>query len=152
MRRHALAAVSLLALLFTLGLFAGRVGAQSQGASVSRSHARLTGQTAAVATVLSVPVGGSDCTFLVSANANVTSYTSGTLQVKVVYTDETNTSNTVTLQGHFTSGYGVNVTGTGAFEVNPIQIRAKAGTNVVVETTGTLVIIYNVEALADLIQ
>ena len=109
------------------------------------AYGRVTGKTSGQNSIAVFTVGANDGTFLVSGNVNCTSYSSGNINIQVTYTDETNASDTVSLQGHFTSGYTVNVSGTGAFECQPVQIRAKAGTSITVKTAGTFTATYNAE-------
>lgn len=107
---------------------------------------RLTGQTAAVASVATYTVGASDATFWVSGNVNVTAYTAGNFTLRVTYTNESNSVVNADLQGHFTSGYTTSISGAGSFEAQPIQIRAKAGTTITILTQGTFTTLtYNVE-------
>jgi pectate lyase len=82
-------------------------------------------------------VGGSDESFEVGGNINCTAFTSGSFSLQVAYTDETNTAQTANFQGHFTSGYGTTVTGTGPFEAQIMQIRCKASTTITIKTVGT---------------
>jgi len=122
------------------------------GSLLPVADARLTGQTSTVASVAAYTVGPADSSFLISGNINCTTYGSGNINFQVAYTDETGASQTPNLQGHFTSGYSTNVSGTGAFEVQPIQIRAQAGSAVTVKTVGTFSATYNVEGTIFLIR
>lgn len=102
----------------------------------------VAAQTTPNASVVTTTVGATNSTYWVTGEVNCTAYTSGTLNINIVYTDSTNTVRTVPIQGHFTSGYGVNVSGTGDFEGQVLQVRAKAGTAITVTTTGTFALTY----------
>jgi hypothetical protein len=128
-----------------MGLF------QTQALLPVVNRGRVTAQTAANAGVLAYTVGASDGTFLVSANVNVTAAVTATFSVTCAYTDEGNTSRTLTLA--FSSLAGslltsiTNVTGTGPYAGASVLIRAKAGTIITIATTGTFTsITYNAEA------
>lgn len=110
---------------------------------------RSTAQTAAVASVATYTGGASDGSFLVSANANITAFVAGTFNVSVAYTDETNTSRTLSLNfASITGTIGVALAAAGPFEGIPNHIRCKAGTAITVSTTGTFTsLTYNVEAV-----
>ena len=116
----------------------------------SRS-ARLTGQTAAVASVLAY-TPAADASFLVCIGFNFTTATSFTISATVSYTDETNTARTQTLSFSLIGG-GVrssttNVDGAGPRNGVPLLIRAKGGTAITIATTGTFTTVtYNVEAM-----
>lgn len=111
-----------------------------------KTSGSATAQTTTNANVLTVTVGASDASFTIGTTVTCTAFTSGSMQVQVAYTDETNTARTANIQGHFTSGYGINISGTGAFEGQLLYIRAKAGTNIVISTIGTFVLTYNIFA------
>lgn len=112
---------------------------------------RSTAQSAAVASVVAWTVGSSDGTFLVAANVLITTATTHSFTVTCTYTDEGNTSRTVTL--NFSTVAGVisnaaitNVGGTVPYEGVPLQIRCKAATTITIATTGTFTTVtYNVE-------
>lgn len=112
---------------------------------------RLTAQTAAAATVATWTVGANDGTFLVSANVLPTTSTVHSFTVTCTYTDEGNTSRTVTLNfsqlgGTFVTAIS-NTAGAVPYEGVPIQIRCKAGSTITIGTTGTFTTVtYNVEA------
>lgn len=112
---------------------------------------RSTAQTAAVASVTTYTVGSADESFEVSSNVNLTASTTNSFTVTCTYTDETNTSRTVTFS-FVQNGVAVpiqtitNVTGVGSYCANPLQIRCKAATSITIATTGTFTsITYNVE-------
>lgn len=111
---------------------------------------RSTAQTDAVASVATYTVGAADGSFLVSCNVNVTTATAHSFSVQVDYTDETNTTRTLTVPVVQLAGTLVtaitNVTGAGPYEGFPIQIRCKAATPITIKTTGTFTtLVYNVE-------
>lgn len=110
-------------------------------------QARSTAQTGAVASVASYTVGAADGSFHVSANVNVTTYSSGTFTVTVTYTDEGNTSRTTTFNFSNTTGtLGTSIAAAGPFQGLPLHIRAKASTSITIATTGTFTsLTYNVE-------
>lgn len=112
---------------------------------------RVTGQTAANASICTYTVGVSDASFVVSANVNVTASTTHAFTMTCTYTNES--SNSVTLTEAFTQLTGstlltsiTNVTGTGSYEGLTFHIRAKAGTTITWATTGTFTsVTYNAE-------
>lgn len=113
-------------------------------------NGRATAQTAANTSVATYTVGASDGSFIVDANVNVTTSTTHNFTVVVTYTDETNTSQTLTL--NFAQPAGTiataitNVTGAGPYEGIPMHIRCKASTAITVKTTGTFTTVtYNIE-------
>lgn len=130
----------------------GGTGATSLlGAGISHviGNQRVTAQTAA-ASLTAIPVGGSDGTFTVSANVNMTAVTLASFQTTCTYTDETNTSRTLVLNFSQINGTFVttltNALGAGAYEGVPVHIRAKAGTNITLATVGTFTTVtYNFE-------
>ncbi len=112
---------------------------------------RSIAQNAAVASVATYTVGGSDGSFLISANVLVTVSTAHTFTVTCSYTDESNTSRVLTLTFSQLTGALLtaitNVTGAGPYEGVSLRIRAKAGTAITIATTGTFTTVtYNVEA------
>src|ERR1700722_15613897 len=108
--------------------------------------ADLTGQTAAVASVVAYTTSA-DGTYRVAVYLTVTAVTLDVIQVKVTYTDETNTSRT---QAFFPTGVTcANVSTVGAFAFAPINIRGKSGTTITIATTlvtGSGTIAYDVGA------
>jgi hypothetical protein len=112
-------------------------------------YGRFTAQTAAVVSVASYTNGAADGSFLISANVNITSFTAGTFNTTVTYTDETNTSRTLTLNfSSITGTLGIALAAAGAFEGIPAHIRVKASTAITIATTGTFTsLTYNVEGL-----
>jgi len=114
---------------------------------------RSTGQTAAVASVSTFTNGASDGSFHVSANVNVTTSTLHDFTVTCAYTDEGNTSRTLTLGFTQLSGATfltniTNVTGAGPYESPTYHIRCKASTAITIATTGTFTTVtYNAEGI-----
>lgn len=109
---------------------------------------RSTAQTGAVATVATYTVGSSDGSFIISANANITTFVAGTFNITVSYTDETNAAQTLKLSFSTVTGtLGIALAAAGAFEGIPVHIRCKANTSITVATTGTFTsLTYNVES------
>lgn len=115
-----------------------------------QASGRSTAQTAAISSITAFTVGAADGTFIVSANVNVTTATAHSFSVQVTYTDETNTSRTVTFNVQQLGGTLVtsitNVTGVGPYEGVPLHIRAKAATAITILTSGTFTTVtYNAE-------
>ncbi len=116
-------------------------------------YGRSNAQTAAVGSVTTYTVGAADGSFEVSANVNVTTATTHNFTVTCTYTDETNTSRTLTLG--FTQLAGAtflsaitNLTGIGPYESPTYHIRCKASTAITIATTGTFTTVtYNVEGI-----
>ena len=110
---------------------------------------RSTAQTAAVASVATYTVGAADGSFIVSANANITTFVAGTFNVQVAYTDETNTAQTLNLTfSTLTGTLGIALAAAGPFEGIPPHIRCKASTAITVKTAGTFTsLTYNVEGV-----
>lgn len=113
---------------------------------------RSTAQVAAVASVAAYTVGAADGSFLISANVLVTTATLHSFTATVTYTDEGNTSRTVTMQFSTLAGAFVtamtNAQGTVPYEGVPLHIRAKASTAITIATTGTFTtVVYNVEGI-----
>lgn len=113
-------------------------------------NGRSTAQTAAVASVVTQTVGASDATYFISANVLVTTATVHSFTVTCTYTDEGNTSRTVTLTFSNLAGTLLtaiaNAAGTVPYEGVPLHIRAKAATTITLATTGTFTtVVYNVE-------
>lgn len=118
---------------------------------------RQTAQSAADASVVTQTVGTNDASYLVSANVLVTTATLHSFTVTCTYTDEGNTSRTVTLPFQLLAGTSVtsitNAQGTVPYEGSPIHIRAKGGTTITLATVGTFTTVtYNVEGAITLLQ
>jgi len=124
----------------------GNVTTAGWGVPAVYANARLTAQTAAVASIATYTVGASDGSFLVSGNVLVTAYTSGNFTLQGAYTNEAGTAISAAINGHFTSGYTTTISGAGSVEMQLMQIRAKAGTTITLKTVGTFTnLTYNVE-------
>lgn len=119
------------------------------GAPAIYGSGRSTAQTAAVASVSTYTVGAADGSFIVSANANITTFVAGTFNVTVAYTDETNTAQTLKLNFSSVTGtLGIAIAAAGPFEGIPAHIRCKASTSITVATSGTFTsLTYNVEGV-----
>lgn len=113
---------------------------------------RSVAQTAAVASVATYTVGASDGSFEVSANVLVTTATLHNFTVTCAYTDEGNTSRTLTLNFSNLAGTFItaitNAAGAVPSEGVPMHIRCKASTSITIATTGTFTTVtYNVEGI-----
>lgn len=130
----------------------GNVATPGWGVPAIYGAGRLTAQTAAAASVATYTVGAADGSFVVQANANITAFTVGTFNVNCVYTDETNTPQTLKLNFSSIGGtIGIALAAAGPFEGVPARIRAKAATSITITTSGTFTTLtYNVEG--DIIQ
>lgn len=121
------------------------------GVPVIVASGRATAQTAAAANIINYTVGASDTSFLVASSLLITASTTFSIFVNVTYTDEGNTSRTMNMSlnqlgGTETSNAG-NVAGAVPYSGGPVYIRAKAGTAITVQTSGTFTsVTYNVEA------
>jgi hypothetical protein len=123
-----------------------------QRVAVIVSSGRFTSQTAAVSSVATYTVGSTDSSFMVSANVLVTASSTHSFNVQVTYTDEGNTSRTVTFNVQQLGGTLVtsitNITGAGPYEGVPLHIRCKASTAITILTSGTFTsVTYNVEGV-----
>lgn len=110
---------------------------------------RKTGLSAAQA-LATYTVPASDTSFEVSANILVTTATVHSFSTTVSYTDEGNTSRTLTLNFSTIAGAITptiaNAGGAQPYEGVPLHIRCKAGTTIIVATTGTFTTVaYNLE-------
>lgn len=115
-----------------------------------RTYGRVTAQVAANASIATYTVGASDGSFEVSGNVLVTASVTNSFTETCAYTDESNTPRTLTLTFSNVGGTFLttitNVTGTGAYEGVPLQIRAKAATTITFATVGTFTsVTYNAE-------
>jgi hypothetical protein len=115
------------------------------------ANARATSQTASVGSVAAYTVGASDGTFEIGAQVLVTSSTTHSFSVQVLFTDETSTSqapamavwdaNTGTVVSSITNALGAR-----PYYMIPMQIRCKASTSITITTSGTFTsVTYNVE-------
>ena len=111
---------------------------------------RSTAQTAAVASVATLTVGGSDATYMISGNILVTTSGSEAFSLVVDYTDEGNTARSATIPITRSNG-GMLVATASALGAVPypsvsLQIRCKDSTSITVKTSGTFTgCTYNVE-------
>lgn len=113
---------------------------------------RVTAQVAAAAAFATYTVGANDGSFVVSSNVLVTASTTHSFTVTVTYTDEGNTSRTLTLNFSQITGTLLtaitNVQGAGAYEGVPLHIRCKASTTITFATVGTFTsVTYNAEGV-----
>lgn len=128
------------------------ISTAGQGVDTIVAEARSTAQTGAVASVTTF-TPGADGSFVVSANILVTTATSHSFTATCTYTDEGNTSRTLTLPFVLVAGSAivntvVNTNNAVPYMGIPIQIRAKASTAITIATTGTFTTVtYNVEGL-----
>lgn len=110
---------------------------------------RKTGLTASQA-LATYTVGASDASYEVSANVLVTTATLHSFTCTCTYTDEGNTSRTLTLNFSTIAGAITptiaNAGGALPYEGVPLHIRCKAGTTIIIATTGTFTTVtYNLE-------
>lgn len=119
----------------------------SSNLSWIQASADLTGQTAANSSIATFTVGASTGTFRVGGYLTVTAVVTDVINFQVVWTDETNTSRTQTYSPMGTTSPSVSATG--AYPFSPVEIRAKNGTTITVQTvltTGVGSITYDVGA------
>ncbi len=106
-------------------------------------------------TIGSFTVGAADATFRVSANILVTTATTHSFTVTCAYTDEGNTSRTLTLNFSTLAGVISNTAignAAGAVPYNGVvqHIRCKAATTITIATTGTFTtVVYNGEGIIE---
>jgi hypothetical protein len=122
------------------------------GVPAIQGYGRQTAQSGADSSVATYTVGGSDGSFLVSANVLVTTATLHNFTVTCAYTDEGNTSRVVTLQFSNLAGTFVtaiaNAAGAVPYEGVPLHIRCKASTAITIASAagGTYTTVtYNIE-------
>lgn len=113
---------------------------------------RSTAQTGAVASIATYTVGAADGSFEVTAELEVTTSTTFSIQVQVSYTDPTNAAATLILGLYQNTGTALltvtNTQGAGNYAGRMARIRCKAGTAITVATIGTFTTVtYNVEAM-----
>lgn len=125
------------------------------GVPVIVKQERVTGQTAAVASIAAYTVGASDSTFEVSANVLITTATTHTFTLTCAYTDEGNSARTLTMTFGLVAG-GVattsitNTNGAVPYHGVPVTIRCKAGTTITIASAagGTYTtVVYNAEGI-----
>lgn len=99
---------------------------------------RVTGQTAANASIATFTVGASDASFIISANILVTTSSAENFTATVTYTDEGNTARTLTLNFQTIAGViGTTIAfanGAVPYEGVPVHIRCKASTAITIKT------------------
>lgn len=115
-------------------------------------YARPTAGKTAATTLSTYTVGATDGSFLVSANILVTAVVTASFTVTCTYTDESNTSRTLTLNFSQVNGTLIqtitSVLGVGAYEGVPLHIRCKASTSITIATVGTFTsVTYNGEGM-----
>lgn len=108
-------------------------------------QAGATGPIATLATYTTETRGGA---FFAFGNILCTKYTSGNINLVISYTSDDGTKQTnVAFEGHFTSGYGTNVSGTGPFEGQGLLLRAAGNTAITIGVAGTFVATFNAEGI-----
>lgn len=131
------------------------VNTAGRGVPVIVAYDRVTGQTAAVASIATYTVGSADATFEVSANVLITTATTHTFTLTCAYTDEGNSARTLTLTFGLVAG-GVattsisNTAGAVPYHGVPVTIRCKAGTSITIASAagGTYTtVVYNAEGI-----
>lgn len=112
---------------------------------------RSTAQTAAVASVATLTVGGADASYEISGNILITTSGSEAFSLQVDYTDDGNTARTATIPilriatGAYTA-QTISASGAVPYPGGHIQIRCKASTAITIKTSGTFTgCTYNVE-------
>jgi hypothetical protein len=124
------------------------------GVATVNSAPRSTAVTNATTSLAAYTTPAVDSSYDVSANVQVTASTVAAMSVTCTYTDETNTSRTLTLGFTQLSGATLvtsitNALGTGPYEGIHYHIRCKASTTITFATTGTVTgITYNIEGTA----
>lgn len=114
--------------------------------------AHLTGQTALVASVTALTVGGADGLFAISANVVCTTSTAHSFTVTCAYTDAQSNSRTLTLGFQRLSGASAtfstfNNSDTTPGHGYPLLLRCKTGTSITVATAGTFTTVtYDIDA------
>ena len=131
------------------------VNTAGNGVPVIVAQERVTGQTAAVASIAAYTVGANDSTFEVSANVLVTTATTHSFTLTCAYTDEGNSARTLTLTfglvaGGVTTTAVANGNGTVPYHGVPVTIRCKAATSITIASAagGTYTtVVYNAEGI-----
>lgn len=138
--------------LYTDGISAWRMNGTGAGPLWQVvASGRFAAQVAAKASVAAYTVGAADQSLIVQANVLVTTATTHSFTTTVAYTDEGNTSRTLTLNYQNLAGTIsptiANAGGAVPYMGLPVQIRCKAATTVTVATVGTFTTVtYNVES------
>lgn len=132
---------------FMTDLYTWASGTYAVGAFTGRA----INQTAAVASVATLTVGGADSSYEVSANLLATVATAFSFAIVCAFTDESNQARSITMNMQLASGSisnGASLTNaTGPIFMGiPMAIRCKAGTTITISTSGTFTTVtYNVE-------
>jgi lysophospholipase L1-like esterase len=122
-------------------------------ATALKAEAYISSQTATNNNFTTYATPASDGMYEIGGYVNVSSVTVDVLQLQVSYTDETNTSRTVSFVNQ--GATSANITATGPSQFPPMRIRVKASTTInisAVLTTGTGSINYNAEGAITLIK
>jgi hypothetical protein len=120
------------------------------GLPVIVSYARSGTQTNTTVTIINAfSVPGSDTSYEISGNVNITAQTSVALSITATYTDVNNQSRARILPlASIAGAYGVSVATTGDFATAVMSIRCKASTTITIATTGTVTgVTYTAEAM-----
>lgn len=110
---------------------------------------RAAAQAASAATLINAfAVPAADTSYMVTANALITTLGSGNFTMTVAYTDESNAARTATLNFQVVAGtVGTAISTAAPYMGQTIRIRCKASTTITVATTGTFTgCTYNAEA------
>jgi hypothetical protein len=113
------------------------------GLPIIVKHTRVTGQTAANASICTYMAPASDGSYEVSANMNVTASTTLSTTLTCTYTDESNTARTMilpvtSLNGTMVAAGAISGAGATVWETPVMHIRVKASTAITILTsTGT---------------
>lgn len=103
-----------------------------------------TAQTAS-GNVTTYTTGAADSTFNIAGRLTVTSVTGGTVTLQVTYTDETNTSRTISFFNMGATTAALSTTGVSSFPMLA-EVRVKASTTITVATVVTGTITFNAGA------
>lgn len=118
---------------------------------VSTTTGRSTAQTAAVASVATLTVGGADASYEVSGSITISTAGSNAFSLSVDFTDENNVAQNclIPIVRISTGAYitaTISASGNVPFPSSPVHIRCKASTAITIKTSGTFTgCTYNVE-------
>lgn len=127
----------------------GATNTAGTGVPAIYASGRAAAQAASAATLINAfAVPAADSSYLVAANALVTTLGSGNFTMTVAYTDESNAARTATLAFQVVAGtVGTAISTAAPYMGQTIRIRCKASTTITVATTGTFTgCTYNAEA------